>query len=130
MDLEIKIQEPKPRNFTIVPKGRIDSETYTLFEKQVEVIYEKRAFNVLLNMAGVNYISSAGLGAVFNMMKRLKESGGELLLCNLQPQIKKVFEIIKALPTTSIFASIQEADSHFSHIMEQEQDRNKGNKDQ
>lgn len=110
MDLDVKVQQIKPGNFTVTPKGRIDSETHTVFSKKLQPVIEKKAKNVLINMSAVNYISSAGLGAVFNLMKQLKENGGELLLCNLQPQIKKVFEIIKALPTTNIFASAEDAD--------------------
>jgi hypothetical protein len=35
------------------------------------------------------------------------------LMANLQPQIKKVIEIAQALPSESIFASIEEADAYF-----------------
>jgi len=129
MDLEIKIQESKPLNFTITLKGRFDSETYHLFDERTKVLKEKKAKNVLLNMSSVHYISSAGLGSIFQLMKRVRENGGELLLCNLQPQIKKVFEIIKALPTTNIFASMEEADHYLDEIMRQELDRNKDSAD-
>ncbi len=125
MQLEVKVHEVKPGSFTILPKGRIDSETTPEFQKQIKPVVDKKAKNVLLNMASVNYVSSAGLGAIFNLMKKLKENGGELLLCNLQPQIKKVFEIIKALPTTSIFASVDEADTYLSHMMQKELDKDK-----
>ena len=122
MELDVRIHEVKPGNYTILPKGRIDSETTPDFQKKIQAVVDKKAKNVLLNMNAVNYVSSAGLGAIFNLMKKLKENGGELLLCNLQPQIKKVFEIIKALPTTSIFASVEEADGYLSHMMKKESD--------
>ena len=125
MDIEVKIVEVKPDTFTIIPKGRIDSETYTVFQKKVQPIIDQKAKNVLINMAGVSYISSAGLSAIFTLMKKVKEQQGELLLCNLQPQIKKVFEIIKALPTTNIFASTAEADDYLAHIQQQELDKKK-----
>ena len=126
MDLEIKIQEAKPHNFTVILKGRLDSETHRLFDDRIKLLHEKKAKNVLINMAGVSYISSAGLGSIFQLMKKTRENGGELLLCNLQPQIKKVFEIIKALPTTSIFASIEEADKYLDVIMKNELEGDKG----
>jgi len=34
------------------------------------------------------------------------------MFINLQPQIKKVFEILNALPSLKVFASIQELDSY------------------
>jgi anti-anti-sigma regulatory factor len=42
----------------------------------------------------------------------LKESGGKIVLLNLQPQIREVFDIIKALPCEQIFSSIEEMDEY------------------
>ena len=128
MDLEITVQESKAGRFTVFPQGRIDSETYVRFNKKIQPLVGKKTKNVLIDMGRVNYISSAGLGAIFNLMKRLKENGSELLLCNLQPQIKKVFDMIKALPPASIFASAEEADQYLGHVMERGARGGKGGK--
>ena len=42
----------------------------------------------------------------------LKKNDGKITFMNLQPQIKKVFEIINALPSMRIFSSIQELDDY------------------
>jgi anti-anti-sigma regulatory factor len=42
----------------------------------------------------------------------LRESGGKIVLLNLHPQIRKVFEIIKALPSEQIFESVEELDQY------------------
>lgn len=120
MDLDVRIQEGKMRNFVVTAKGRIDSDTYLAFDKKIHPAIEKKAKSVVINMEGVNYISSAGLGVIFSLMKKLKEHGGEIVLCGLQPQIKKVFEVIKALPSSNIFSSIEEADRYLEHIMDEE----------
>ncbi len=120
MKLEVESKETKAGCYTVSIKGRIDSDNYLDFESKVSTILEGKAKNVLLDMAGVNYISSAGLGVIFAMMKKLKETNGEFLLCNLQPQIKKVLEIVKALPSSSVFSSVEEADSYIETIMSRE----------
>jgi anti-anti-sigma factor len=125
MDLQVKIQEPKPGSYNISIKGKIHSDNYTQLEDMVKPILEKNAKTVVLDLADMNYISSAGLGVIFMMMKSIKENKGELLICNLQPQIQKVFEIVKALPTSSIFSSVEEADAYLDHIMNTELDRDK-----
>ena len=122
MDITVQIKDNKDGAFTINAKGRIDSETYQEFEKLIEPVFSKNAKNVLLDMAQVNYISSAGLGAVFNLMKRLRERGGDLLLCKLQPPTRRVFEIIKALPTENIFDSKEAADTELEHLTHPESD--------
>lgn len=123
MNLEIKVKETKPGTFTIIPTGSIDTETHTYFSEKAKPLVDKKARNIVVDMAGVSYISSAGLSAIFSLLKKVRENNGELLLCNLQPQIKKVFEIIKALPTTNIFASVKEADDYLAHMMRQELDK-------
>ena len=47
----------------------------------------------VLDMAGVEYISSAGLRVVLLLAKRLKQKVGHLVLCSLQPHVLEVFDI-------------------------------------
>ena len=44
--------------------------------------------------------------------KALKETSGKMVFMNLQPQIKKVFDILQAIPTLKVFASIEELDNY------------------
>jgi anti-anti-sigma regulatory factor len=41
---------------------------------------------------------------------------GELALVNPQPQIRKVFDIMKLLPAMNVFANIQELDEYLARI--------------
>jgi serine/threonine-protein kinase RsbW len=49
--------------------------------------------NMLLDMAGVTFLSSSGLRALLLVRKELLANGGELRLCELQPQVYEVFTI-------------------------------------
>ena len=121
MDLEVKVTETKPDSYIVKVRGRINSENFTSFEEKINpVIDKKKTKNLVLDLAGLSYISSSGLGVIFAAIKKLKEKGGGLVLCNLQPQIKKVFDIVKALPPSSIFSSVEEADAYLEHIMSEE----------
>ena len=53
-----------------------------------------------------------GIRVLVKTKKAMKQSGGKIMFINLQPQIKKVFEILNALPSLKVFASIQELDSY------------------
>ena len=39
-----------------------------------------------------------------------------MVFMNLQPQIQKVFEILKAIPTLKVFASIAELDTYLDNM--------------
>jgi anti-sigma B factor antagonist len=53
------------------------------------------ARKVLLNFSNVEYLSSAALGKLITLNKKLGAVGGRLILCNIDPQIYEVFEITK-----------------------------------
>jgi anti-anti-sigma factor len=73
-------------------------------------------------MEGLVYISSAGLGVIFSAKKNLESHGGKIILANLKPQIKKVFDIVKALPREAIFESMQEVDAYLDAMQKRETD--------
>jgi len=67
-------------------------------------------------MAGVTYISSRGLAVVITTIKKVRAGGGKFAMAELQPPVRKVFEIAAALPEESVFASQEEADRYFDAI--------------
>ncbi len=117
MALNVTSEEKQPGIFTVLPFGRLDSETYWVLEKRIDfMLNEGRSSVVTLDMKGVDYISSMGIRVILKARKGLAQRNGNLLIVNLQPQIKKVFEIINALPTLQIFASIEELDAYLTEM--------------
>ncbi len=68
----------------------------------------------MFDLAQLKFISSAGLRVFSMARKQLKERGGQASFINMQPQIKEVFEIIKALPGVAVFASEAEFDAYLA----------------
>ena len=86
--------EKKINAFTVISiDGRIDTTNYTEFEKQIAGTIEKGENNLVLNCSGLNYISSSGLRAFLTTQKKLTSMNGNLHLCEMQPQIKEIFDI-------------------------------------
>jgi len=112
MHLTVTVTEKTPGVFSFSPVGSIDTNTYGLLEEKVNFILKGFTKTLIFDMEGVNYISSAGIRVIFKAQKSLKQKDGQFLMTNLQPQVKKVFEIINALPTLKVFSSIQELDRY------------------
>ncbi|MFA4876362.1 MAG: anti-sigma factor antagonist [Methanoregula sp.] len=74
-------------------EGRIDSSGAIQLDAAVKehVLPADRA--VLFDMAGVLYMSSAGIRIFSGLEKALRARGGHLLLCSVQPPVVKVLEI-------------------------------------
>ncbi len=71
---------------------------------------------IVFDLEKLDYISSMGVRVIAKAKKFLKKSEGTVTLLNPQPPIRKVFEIIKALPPEHIFESIEEMDRYLDNI--------------
>jgi anti-anti-sigma factor len=112
----------KPGFFTVIPVGSIDSDTHSEFREQIKSLLVPTTKGIVLDFNNVDYISSAGLGVLFGMKKFLTEHKGELLFCNLKPQIKRLFEVVNALPKETLFKSVEEADAYLYKMMNKKLD--------
>jgi anti-sigma B factor antagonist len=81
-------------------RGYIDAHTVIEFEKAVLAAMEAGAVRIILDISGLSYISSAGIGAMMGLTRKLSQTGGDLVL--LSPT-QKVFAILDGLGFTRIF---------------------------
>ncbi|MBY0522713.1 MAG: STAS domain-containing protein [Gemmataceae bacterium] len=81
-------------NFT--DRKILDEQNIQLIGEQLfSLVDEAGRKKVLLNFGNVEYLSSAALGKLITLNKKLQAAGGRLILCNIDPQIYEVFEITK-----------------------------------
>ena len=84
----------------IALSGYLDAHTVADFDRHVDEIIGAGTVKIVLDLQGLSYISSAGIGALMGLSQRLKKSDGDLVL--LQPT-SKVFKILDLLGFTRIF---------------------------
>jgi anti-anti-sigma factor len=90
----MEIQTKKEKSTAIVSvKGRIDAVTSPEFEKYVMELIAAGEKTVLLNLSGLEYISSAGLRSILIAAKQLKAKEGKLIFAELQSSVRDVFKI-------------------------------------
>ena len=126
MTLTVNVDKKGEGAFVVFPFGSIDSITYKELENKVLPLLVSTTKVLMLNMEGVSYISSMGISVILKTKKAVEENGGSFIMTNLQPQIKVVFEVIKALPNMRVFESMEEADEYLSHIQRKEIEKGKG----
>jgi anti-sigma B factor antagonist len=59
------------------------------------LVEEDNRKSLLLNFVNVEFLSSAALGKLITLDKKVKAHGGKLKLCNIRPEIYEVFAITK-----------------------------------
>ena len=49
---------------------------------------------IVLNLSRLDFISSAGVGAILGSVESSRSSGGDIILCNASAKIRHIFEIL------------------------------------
>jgi len=118
MPLEIQIlQDISSQNhgaLTVKLSGSLDTATAPELEREIGPVMMRCGKDLMFDLAGLKFISSAGLRVFSIVRKQLKERGGQASFINMQPQITEVFEIIKALPGVGVFANEAEFDAYLT----------------
>ena len=116
MSLKIQTQEGRPFTRTVALVGRLDAETTPSLDAELERVLATEVKVIVFDLSGLNYISSAGLGALFRAQKAMKARSGQALLVNLQPPVQKVFDIVKAVDLKSVFRDVAELDAYLDEM--------------
>jgi anti-anti-sigma factor len=122
MSLEILISSEENNGKRISIAGSLDSNTAQQLQQSVDDEIGDSIATVIFDFKELDFLSSAGLRVIFKTKKTMDNSGGKFLLVNLQPQIKKVFEIIKALDGMNVFKDQDEMDNYLAAMQNKVKD--------
>jgi anti-sigma B factor antagonist len=85
--------------YLLVLKGRLAlGQESSGLRKMIDDLLASGATRMVINLEEVNYVDSAGLGALIEMHRKAKTKGARLLLCHLGPQLKHALELARLLP--------------------------------
>jgi anti-anti-sigma factor len=90
-------------------KGRIDAVTTPKLEEECKAWIDQGEKFVVMDLGGVDYISSAGLRTILMLARKLKGIGGEIRFCGLRGMVQEVFSISGFHSLFPIFSSVSEA---------------------
>jgi len=118
MSLDIVITPEASNGKRISITGSLDSNTAPELQLSIDTEISDSTDVTIIDFKGLDFLSSAGLRVIFKAKKMMDASGGKFLMVNLQPQIKKVFEIIKALDGMNVFKDQAEMDEYLTAMQD------------
>jgi len=89
--------------------GYIDTTTSAELEHSLESLLKSNNYNIIIDLANVDYISSAGWGIFISEIKGIREKGGDLKLIGMIPDVFEVFELLEFHYILKAFDTIEEA---------------------
>jgi anti-sigma B factor antagonist len=90
-------------------QGRVDSAGASDLDLALQAAIGAGHFNLVLDMAGVSYINSAGLRTLADILTKSRTQGGDLRLVALTPKVERVFKIIGFDKFFTLFDSVDAA---------------------
>ena len=94
--------------------GSLDAYSFPRLETALNQLRESNRNRVVLDCAGLDYISSAALGALIGFARRAREQNGDLKLAKLSAKIYNIVELLGFHKILEIHTEVDQAVSSFA----------------
>lgn len=104
---EFKIEKENAEKGIVIVSlsGYLDAHTFEQLEETIGDLFGKGCYKIVVNLSGVEYISSAGAGVFIGALSEAHEHKGNIVLMNPTPNVREVFDL---LGLTQIFQVVEE----------------------
>ena len=86
-----------------------DQDIRSLQEAVMSVVDQSEGIRLVLDFGHVEFLSSAVLGLLIRISKRIHEKNGKLRLCHISPKIYEVFRITQLTKVFDIHKDVESA---------------------
>jgi anti-anti-sigma factor len=96
----------------VAPTGRLDHDNCEAFRAGLDPHLDLAAANrehMVLDLSGLEYVSSAGLRCFMLAAKQARSQGGRIVLAALRPVVAEIFQISRFDMVFEVFPSVREA---------------------
>ena len=93
--------------------GYVDTTTSPDLERRLQALLREQRFHIVVDLAAVEYISSAGWGIFISEIREIRENGGDLKLAGMIPDVKEVFDLLEFENILKAYADAELAVSSF-----------------
>jgi len=110
MTLEVETRQADNGATIVAPTGRLDVAGAPALKDAIgDVVTKDGAPRVVIDMAGVSFVDSTGLGSVISALKQIRGSQGELRLAAPNQQVRVVLELTTLDRVFPYYATVEEA---------------------
>ncbi|MEW6412998.1 MAG: STAS domain-containing protein [Candidatus Zixiibacteriota bacterium] len=93
--------------------GVIDTLTAGELEEVIDSLLKRQRYNLVVDLAGVDYISSAGWGIFISHIKEVRANGGDIKLANMISNVHEIYELLEFDNVLAAYTSVDEARDAF-----------------
>ncbi len=98
-------------NYAIVKfKGELDVASSIQARDVLKTLIEKGKVNLIIDLSDLTFIDSSGLGIIVVAYRSVKEKGGSIKFANVNPRVKKLFEITRTEKHFEFYNTVEDAE--------------------
>ena len=90
-------------------RGRLDVATSAAFAERVDRLIAGSQPRLLVDLSGVDFVSSAGLRVILAVMKKVKAANGIFALCAVRAPVREVLDMTGFTPLIEIHPEVSTA---------------------
>ncbi len=106
--MEVKVEEADGVSVVILNDEVLDSSNHEDFMDTVTPILE-RAHNVVLDISNLEMVDSSGLGSFAYCLRKARDSGGKLMICCPNENVRDAFSLVHMERIIGIYETREEA---------------------
>ena len=89
------LKEKLPEGVVLLTvRGFLDAHTFEELERTINDIFEEGTYKLVVDLSGLDYISSAGAGVFIGAIGTAQENDGNIILIEPSPNVKEVFDLL------------------------------------
>lgn len=113
IDVYVESSPKNPIVSVLRVSGYVDTTTSPDLERRLQALLRESRYHIVVDLAGVEYISSAGWGIFISEIREIRENGGDLKLAGMIPDVKEVFDLLEFENILKAFADAELAVASF-----------------
>jgi anti-sigma B factor antagonist len=98
----------------ITLKGFLDAHTFEQLEQIINDLFDQNIYRMIVDLQGLDYISSAGAGVFIGAISAAQENDGNIVLMRPSPNVKEVFDLLGLTQVFSFANDLETAMKHFA----------------
>ncbi len=100
--------------------GELESRTAADAQRSLAILAESAPPTVVFDLERLKFLDSSGITVLLASRIAFRRKGGTVFLANPSRQVRRVLDVVQALPDVRVFGSMQEFDAYLASVQGEE----------
>lgn len=93
--------------------GVVDTITASELERVLDSLIKRNRFKIIIDLGGVDYVSSAGWGIFISHIKEVRSHQGDIKLVRMMDNVREVYELLEFENVLTAYSATDDAREDF-----------------